>query len=44
VIKYLIRWKGFIAEHDSWEKKKNLKNAKKLVAEFEGKINAEVRR
>ena len=43
-MKYLVQWKRFIAEHDSWEKKKDLENAKKLVAEFEGRMNAEVRR
>ena len=30
-------------EHDSWEKKKDLKNAKKIVVEFKKRINAEVR-
>ena len=38
VLKYLIRWKGFIVENNSWEKEKNIKNTKKLVEEFEGKI------
>jgi len=23
VVKYLVWWKGFIAEHDSWEKEKD---------------------
>jgi len=31
-------------KHDSWEKEEDLENAKKLVAEFEGKINTEIRR
>ena len=44
VIKYLVQWKEFIAKHDSWEKKEDLENAKVLVAEFEGRVNAEVRR
>jgi len=35
VVKYLIRWKGFTAEGDTWERKENLKNAEKLIAEFE---------
>ena len=43
VIKYLVQWKEFIAKHDSWEKKEDLENAKVLVAEFEGRVNAEVR-
>ena len=42
VVKYLVIWKGFMVENDSWERKKNLKNMKKLVEEFKGKI--EVRR
>jgi len=35
VEKYLIRWKGFTAEGDTWEKKENLKNAEELIEEFE---------
>ena len=35
VEKYLIRWKGFMAEGDTWERKENLKNAEKLIEEFE---------
>jgi len=35
VEKYLIRWKGFIAEGDTWERKENLKNAEELIKEFE---------
>ena len=35
VEKYLIRWKGFTAEGDTWERKENLKNAKELIEEFE---------
>jgi len=34
VEKYLIRWKGFTAEGDTWERKENLKNAEKLIEEF----------
>ena len=34
--KYLVRWKGFTAEQDIWEKKENLENAKKALEEFEG--------
>ena len=43
VIKYLVQWKGFTAEHNSCEKK-DLENAKEVVAEFEGRMNVEVRR
>jgi len=43
VEKYLIRWKGFTAEGDTWERRENLKNAEELIEEFErGRI--EVRR
>ena len=35
VEKYLIRWKGFTAEGDTWERKENLKNAEALIKEFE---------
>ena len=44
VVKYLVQWKGFIAEYDSWEKKENLENTKKLVTEFKRRINTKVRR
>jgi len=35
VEKYLIRWKGFMAEGDTWEKRENLKNVEELIEEFE---------
>ena len=43
VIKYLVHWKGFIAENNIWEKEKNLENTKKLVNKFEKKMKTEVR-
>ena len=43
VIKYLVQWKRFTAEHNSWKRKENLENAKEVVAEFEGRLNIEVR-
>ena len=33
--KYLIRWKGFMVEGDTWERKENLKNVEELIKEFE---------
>jgi len=33
--KYLVRWKGFIAESDTWERRENLGNAKRAIEEFE---------
>ena len=35
VEKYLIQWKGFTAEGDTWERRENLKNAEELIKEFE---------
>jgi len=35
VVKYLIQWKGFTVEGDTWERKENLKNAEELIEEFE---------
>jgi len=31
-------------EHDSWEREKNLENAKEVVVEFKRRINVEVKR
>ena len=44
VVKYLVQWKEFIAEYDSWEREKDLKNTKKVIAEFKIRVNTEVRR
>jgi len=33
--KYLVCWKGFTAESDTWKGRENLKNAKKTIKEFE---------
>jgi len=33
-----------MVKHNSWERKKDLENAKKVIAEFERRLNAEVRR
>ena len=30
-------------KHDTWKKKENLENVKKIIAEFERKINAAIR-
>jgi len=32
--KYLVCWKGFMAESDTWEERENLKNAQEVVKEF----------
>jgi len=44
--KFLVRWKGFTAEGDTWESRENLQNAGELLREFEeeyGRDNREVR-
>ena len=38
VEKYLVQWKGFTVEGDTWERRENLKNAEKVLADFEGKM------
>ena len=42
--KYLVQWKGFIVEHDSWIKRKELGNAKEMLEDFEGRMEAKIRR
>ena len=44
VDKYLVQWKGFTAEYDTWEKRENLGNTGEVLEEFEGQMNAEVRK
>ena len=44
VKKYLVQWKGFMAEGDTWERKENLKNAEEALEEFEERMSVEVRR
>jgi len=33
--KYLVCWKGFMAESNSWERRENLENEKEVIKEFE---------
>jgi len=40
--KFLVRWKGYMAEEDTWESRENLENAKELVKEFEREYREEV--
>ena len=37
VEKYLVQWKEFTVERDTWERRENLKNAEEALADFEGK-------
>jgi len=39
--KFLVRWKGYMAEKDTWESRENLENAKELVEEFEREYREE---
>jgi len=39
--KFLVRWKGYMAEEDMWENRKNLRNTKELVKEFEREYGEE---
>jgi len=40
--KFLVRWKGYMVEENTWENRENLGNAKELVEEFERKYEEEV--
>ena len=44
VNKYLVQWKRFMAEHDSWKKEEDLENTRELVNKFEEGLREEVRR
>jgi len=41
--KFLVRWKGYTAEEDTWENRENLENAKELVEESEREYGEEVK-
>ena len=43
MVKYLVKWKEFIAENNTWEKEKNLENIKKLADKFKERLSTEVR-
>ena len=40
--KYLVRWKGFMAESDTWEGRENLENAEEAIAEFEKEYRRDI--
>ena len=40
--KFLVRWKGYMAEEDTWEDRENLGNTKELVEDFEREYGKEV--
>jgi len=39
--KFLVRWKGYMAEEDTWENRENLENVKELVKEFKREYGEE---
>jgi len=41
--KFLVRWKGYTAEEDTWENRENLGNTKELVEEFKRKYEEEIK-
>jgi len=42
--KFLVRWKGYIVEEDTWKNRENLENAKELVEEFKRKYREEIKK
>jgi len=40
--KFLVRWKDYTAEEDTWESRENLENAKELVKKFEREYREEI--
>ena len=40
--KYLVQWKGFTAEANTWEGKENLGNAKEAIEEFEKEYRRDI--
>jgi len=40
--KFLVRWKGYMVEEDTWENRENLENTRGLVEEFERKYGEKV--
>ena len=44
VEKYLVRWKKFMVESNTWKKREDLGNTREALEEFEERMNVEVRR
>ena len=43
-VEYLVRWKGYTVEEDTWEKEGNLGNAREAVADYEKEYEKMARR
>ena len=43
VVKYLVWWKEFTVEYDSYKRKKDLENVKEIVVEFEERLSTEMK-
>jgi len=41
--KFLVRWKGYTVEEDTWENRENLENVKELIKEFEREYREEAK-
>ena len=44
VDRYLVCWKRFMTEHNTWERREDLGNVEEVLEEFKERMNAEVRR
>ena len=40
--KYLVCWKGFMAESNTWERRENLKNTKEVIKEFKKEYQRDI--
>jgi len=41
--KFLVHWKGYTVEEDTWEGRENLRNTEELVKEFEKEYKEEAK-
>jgi len=42
--KFLVRWKGYTVEENTWENRENLENMKELVEEFKREYRKEAKK